>query len=376
MLVVTEAVTQSNNHSTPPCALPYSEGRLPLVLLYSCVLVVGLPANLLTVFLTGLQVCRKNVLGVYLCGLSLCDLTYLGTLPLWAIYVSRGHVWPWSSAACKLTGYIFFTNMYISIFLLCCVSCDRCLAVVYSLESRGLRRQRRAVFVVLAIVLTVAVGHSPVFTMKEGAVEGSQHCFEPSQSSTTVTSFNYARFVVGFLFPLLLLAATNRSILVNVQRSTGLRAAQKRRVRRLAVGVVVLFLVCFAPYHVILLVRAVMFHFPQLDTCSVQTSMYNPYTISLGLSTVNSAANPLLYVLSSSSIRMELQRGVAQVCGHMLLRPPSGTSHNKVQTSNNSLELNSRGERPAAAEGVLGATCEGGPQTPGPSGPAQAQQHT
>uniref|UniRef100_A0A3Q0T9G2 G protein-coupled receptor 132a n=1 Tax=Amphilophus citrinellus TaxID=61819 RepID=A0A3Q0T9G2_AMPCI len=350
MLVVTEEVTQTNNQSATPCALPYDEGRLPLVLLYSCVLVVGLPANLLTVFLTGLQVCRKNVLGVYLCSLSVCDLTYLGTLPLWAIYVNHSHIWSWSSAVCKLTGYIFFNNMYISIFLLCCVSCDRCVAVVYSLESRGLRRQRHATFVVLTIVLVVAIGHTPVFTMKEGADEGSQHCFEPSQSSAMVTSFNYARFIIGFLLPLLLLVATNRSILVNVQRSTGLQAAQKRRVRRLAVGVVVLFLVCFAPYHVILLVRGIIFHFPQLDTCSFQENMYTPYTISLGLSTINSAINPILYVLSSNNIRKELQRGFAQVCGQMLLRQPSSTSQNKIQPSNNSLELNTGGERPAAGK--------------------------
>ncbi|XP_005950226.1 probable G-protein coupled receptor 132b [Haplochromis burtoni] len=350
MLTVTEMVTQTTNRSDLNCTLPHDEGRLPLVLLYSAVLLVGLPANLLTVLLTGLQVRRKNVLGVYLCSLSVCDLTYLGTLPLWAIYVNSGHRWPWSSAFCKLTGYIFFNNMYISIFLLCCVSFDRCVAVVYSLESRGLRRQRHAAFVVLAIILVVAIGHAPVFTMKEGATEGSHHCFEPSQSSAMVTGFYYARFVIGFLLPLLLLVVTNRGILANVQRSTGLQSAQKRRVRQLAVGVVVLFLVCFAPYHIILLVRGIIFHFPWLDNCSFQKAMYTPYTISLGLSTINSAVNPILYVLSSNNIRKDLRRGLAQVCGRVLVRTPSNTSQNKIQPINNSLELNTGSERLAAGK--------------------------
>lgn len=336
-------VSMTINTTLMLCKPPYDEGRLSLVLMYGVVLAVGLPANLLTVYLTWLQVRRKNVLGVYLWSLSLCDLSYLGTLPLWTYYVSAGHWWPWSSAACKLTGYIFFNNMYISIFLLCCISCDRYIAVVYSVESRGLRRQRFAFLITLAIVLLVAIGHMPVFTMREGdAAEGDRRCFEPSQSSTTVTGFNYARFVVGFLIPLLVLVVTNRGILANVQRSTGLRHEQKERVRWLAVAVVVLFLVCFAPYHIILLVRAVIFHFPQLEdgTCLFERTMYTPYTISLGLSTVNSAVNPILYVLSSDNIRKELRRGLAQVCERTHLRPRSDGSQNKIQPTKNSSELN------------------------------------
>uniref|UniRef100_A0A3P8TIN1 G protein-coupled receptor 132a n=1 Tax=Amphiprion percula TaxID=161767 RepID=A0A3P8TIN1_AMPPE len=353
MLPEAEIGSPRNNLSFNVCEPRYNDGRLPLTLLYSTVFVVGLPTNLLTVFLTWLQVRRKNVLGVYLFALSLCDVTYLGTLPVWADYVSRGHRWQWTSVACKLTGYIFFNNMYISIFLLCCISIDRYVAVVYSVESRGLRRGRHAVLITLTIVLVVALGHIPVFTMKEGdTTKGSQRCFEPNQSNATVTGFNYARFIVGFLIPLLLLVVTNRGILVNVQRSTGLRQEQKQRVRRLAVAVVVLFLVCFAPYHVILLIRAVIFHFPQLEngTCLFENTMYTPYTISLGLSTVNSAVNPILYVLSSDNIRKELSRGLAQFCGRALHRPRSNSSQNKIQPSNNSLvpHVGTETERQAA----------------------------
>lgn len=315
-LSVTETVPAAND-SAVLCDVPYDAGRLPLVVLYSAVLAVGLPSNLLTLYLTWLQVWRGNVLSVYLWSLSLCDLSYLGTLPLWAAYVHRHHQWPWSSLACKVTGYIFFTNMYVSIFLLVMVSVDRYVAVVYSVESRGLRRQRHAVAVTLSVVLLVALGHLPVFSMREGEVdEGDRRCFEPSRSSSVVTGFNYARVVVGFLVPLLLLVVTNQRILSSVQLSTGLRRKQKAHVRRLAVAVVVLFLVCFAPYHLILLIRALFFHFPHpdFDSCLLEQKLYTPYSISLGLSTVNSAVNPILYVLSSDNIRKELSRGLAQLC--------------------------------------------------------------
>ncbi|XP_007574804.1 putative G-protein coupled receptor 132b [Poecilia formosa] len=325
----------SENQSSVSCERPYGEDRLPLLVLYITVLVVGLPANVLTLFLTWQQVRRKNVLGVYLWSLSLCDLTYLFTLPLWADYVNNGHEWRWSSTVCKLTGYIFFTNMYISIFLLCCISCDRYWAVAYSLESRGQRRLRHAVVITVVIVLVVAVGHSAVFTMREGNVQGLKRCFEPSQSSK-VMSFSYARFVIGFLLPLLLLAVTNRRVLTNVQRSSGLHGDQKRRVRRLAVAVVLLFLVCFGPYHLILLARAVITQFPQLvdSPCMFEETMYTSYTISLGLSTINSAVNPILYVLSSNNIRKECRRGLAQICVSACHGPSTNSSQIK------SLEMN------------------------------------
>ncbi|XP_010880772.1 probable G-protein coupled receptor 132b [Esox lucius] len=336
------AATNLTTGSTPEpsCVLNYENDRVPLVVLYSVVLVIGVPANIVTVYLTFLQVLRKNVLGIYLLSLSMCDLMYLCTLPMWADYVNTAHRWRWSPMACKVTGYFFFNNMYISILLLCCISSDRYVAVVYALESRGVRRQKLAVGVTLTIVLVVFLGHTPVFTMPEGDVQEGR-CFEPGQSTPTVTGFNYARFLIGFFVPLVILVVTNRGILVNVQASTGLRPCQKKRVRYLAYGVVFLFLGCFAPYHLILLVRAVTFHIPKLQkTCHFEQSIYTPYTISLGLSTFNSAINPILYVLSSDNIRKELRRAFTRIRWLTTLQPRStDSSQHRMHNSKNSSEV-------------------------------------
>uniref|UniRef100_A0A671QTC2 G protein-coupled receptor 132a n=1 Tax=Sinocyclocheilus anshuiensis TaxID=1608454 RepID=A0A671QTC2_9TELE len=294
---ITSTTISPPNH-TNGCEPPYDEENpLPLVVLYSTVLTLGLPANLITVFLTVLEVCQKNVLGIYLFSLSVCDLMYLGTLPLWAIYINRGHRWEWGSLSCKLMGYVFFNNMYISIFLMCCVSADRFVAVVYAVESRGLRRMRHAVIITVVIVVVVAVGHVPVFSMTEGESEKmKKRCFEPSDPSVVVTGLNYARFFIGFFIPLCILIVTNLAIIAKVQASTGLKPQTKIKIRNLAFAVILFFLVCFTPYHVILLLRAINFHFSN-GKCDFERSIYTPYTISLGLSTINSAINPVFYVL-------------------------------------------------------------------------------
>ncbi|KAL0967572.1 hypothetical protein UPYG_G00253930 [Umbra pygmaea] len=334
------SVTTANcTTSEPPCTLNYEDDRVPLVVLYSMVLIIGLPANIATIYLTFVQVCRKNVLGIYLLSLSLCDLMYICTLPLWTDYVNAGHQWRWNATSCKLTGYLFFNNMYISIFLLCCISIDRYVAVVYAVESRGLRQQKLAVAVTMAIIVVVFLGHLPVFTMMEGDLI-EKLCFEPGQRTLTVTGFNYARFIIGFLVPLVILVFTNRAILVNVQASTGLRSCQKERVRYLAYAVVTLFLVCFAPYHVILLIRAGSFHLLDVkQNCDFEKSMYTPYTICLGLSTLNSAINPILYVLSSDNIRKDLCSAFTSLLLSTSLPPRFIDSSQHRMNSKNSSEM-------------------------------------
>ncbi|XP_063080349.1 probable G-protein coupled receptor 132 [Engraulis encrasicolus] len=296
------------------CSMPYETHRVPLVLLYSLMFIVGVPANLVTVWMTLVQVRRKNVLGVYLFSLSVCDLMYLCTLPFWGLYIYRRHSWVWGSMACKWIGYIFFNNMYISIFLLCCVSVDRYVAVVYSLESRGSRKTRHAWAITAAIVIFVALIHVQVFNMDEGSADAQQEqrCFEPGQNSAMVTGFNYARFLIGFLVPFCILVVTNRTILSSIQKSDSIKVMQKIKVRRLALCVVAMFLVCFAPYHAILLSRAISFHAVE-DKCAFDRSLYTPYSICLGLSTINSAMNPILYVLSSDNVRKEVRRAMSSI---------------------------------------------------------------
>ncbi|XP_073673258.1 probable G-protein coupled receptor 132b [Garra rufa] len=341
--------TTVNQSVKVTCEISYENDRVPLMVLYIVVFIIGLPANLATVYLTLHQVCRKNVLGIYLLSLSVCDLTYLFTLPLWTVYVNNNHEWPWSSMACKVTGFVFFNNMYISIFLLCCVSIDRYVAVVYAIESRGLRQKRIAALVAFSIYMVVGLGHVPVFIMPEGnAAQGSRRCFEPSQTSAAVAGFSYARVCIGFCIPLAILIFTNRAILANVQASTGLQPHQKDKVRYLAVAVVALFLICFAPYHIILFLRAITFHFPKLqEQCHFEQHIYMPYKISLGLSTFNSAFNPILYVLSSNNIHQEIRKGMASLCNKVNAsqRSTHSSQHNMHSSKSNSDTVPAKGDQ-------------------------------
>lgn len=287
--------------------MPFEESRVSLVVVYSAVCVLGLPANCLTAGLTLRQALQGSVLAVYLFCLALCELLYTSTLPLWVVYVQNGHCWALGRWACRATAYIFFCNLYVSILFLCCISCDRYVAVAYALESRGHRRQRTAVLVSASVFLLVGLAHYPVFTME---VSGPT-CFEVSSMDRTVANYFYSRFAVGFALPLAVIAFTNHRIFRGIQRSAGLGAAQKARVRRTVAAVVAIFLACFAPYHLALLAKAAAFSYhggAEGPVCAVERQLYTPTVVCLCLATVNGVADPIIYVLAADSSRQEVSR--------------------------------------------------------------------
>ncbi|XP_069321431.1 probable G-protein coupled receptor 132 [Eulemur rufifrons] len=142
-------------------------------------------------------------------------------------------------------------------------------------------------------------------------MEHKQTCFETLHMDSRVAGFHYARFAVGFAVPLSVIAFTNHRILRSIRQSQGLTAAQKARVKRSAVAVVLIFLLCFAPYHLVLLVKAAAFSYYRGDpgaVCAFEARVYTVSMVFLCLSTVNSVADPIIYVLATDHSRQEVSR--------------------------------------------------------------------
>ncbi|XP_054828208.1 probable G-protein coupled receptor 132 [Eublepharis macularius] len=296
----------ATNHSTCNQTLPFEESRQLLVGVYSVVFAVGLPANCITTFLTIIQIHRGNIVAIYLFGLSLCEMMYLSTLPLWIIYTQNDHKWTMGPTSCKMTGYIFFCNIYISILLLCCISVDRYVAVVYALRSRGLRSQKIAGVVTSVLFAVVAVVYSPVF-FNNIQDSNSTTCFEtPLKPSLAV--FSIIRFLIGFVVPFIILIFMNYKIFQSIKISYSLSPHQKSKVKYLAIAIISIFVVCFAPYHFVLLIRSVHFFLDRDNSCTFENKTYTVFTVFLCLSTANSVADPFVYVLASENARHEICR--------------------------------------------------------------------
>ncbi|KAM7109540.1 putative G-protein coupled receptor 132 [Ciconia maguari] len=302
-----ENCTDTNNSSS--CTeIPYTDSKTLLVAVYSIVFVIGLPANCLTSLLTFVQIQRNKVIAIYIFSLSLSEVMYLSTLPLWIIYVQNGHEWTMSANACRVTGFIFFCNIYISILLLCCISVDRYVALVYALESRGRRGQKMATTIVCLLFAVVAIIHTPVFLMEDN--EKNMTCFETLPLNIQLASFGFARFIFGFAIPFTILIFTNYKIFRSTKTSSSLTCRQKAKVKHLAITIIVIFLICFAPYHVVLMIRSIYFMFHQNCSCPFEKYIYSIFTVFLCLATANSIADPIIYVLVSENVRNDFYRSL------------------------------------------------------------------
>ncbi|CAN8215602.1 unnamed protein product [Coccothraustes coccothraustes] len=330
-----EHCLQENCNSTCP-EIPYKESQPLLVAVYSIVFAIGLPANCLTSLLTFVQIQRNIVVAIYIFSLSLCDLMYLSTLPLWIIYVRNEHNWTMGDTACRITGFIFFCNIYISILLLCCISVDRYVALVYSLESRGRRQQKKATIIVCFLFVVVAGIHTPVFFMedKQNCTE-VKTCFETVPLDILLAYFSFARFLFGFAIPFTILIFTNYKIFQATKRSSSLTCREKAKVKRVVIAIIVIFLICFAPYHVVLIIRAIYFIFHQDCPCPFENKIYPVFTVFLCLGTANGVADPIIYVLVSENVRKDCYRSLRRWRWNSS-KAHSSTDHN---TDNIKLEM-------------------------------------
>lgn len=184
------------------CLIPLESDRVGLTYIYSLAFSLGLPANLLSLW--GLyQLGRSGGGGcqlVYILNLLLSDLLQLLTLPLWILYLQGDHRWPYGSVPCQLVGYVFYVNLYASVIFLCLIALDRCLAIVYPLSSRGVRKVRVAAVsgavVWTLIFLFCLTGLYPsVFEPQR------QLCLEQYPVSARYAYFKIATVALGFLMP-------------------------------------------------------------------------------------------------------------------------------------------------------------------------------
>ncbi|XP_062996747.1 G-protein coupled receptor 4 [Elgaria multicarinata webbii] len=280
--------------------------------LYIIVITVGLPTNCMALWAAYLQVRQKNELGVYLMNLSIADLLYIATLPLWIDYFLHYDNWIHGQESCKVFGFIFYTNIYISIAFLCCISVDRYLAVAHPLRFAKFRRVKTAV-AVSAVVWAIEIGanSAPLFH-NELFHDRYNHtfCFEKYPMEDWVAWMNLYRVFIGFLFPWMLMLFSYQGILRAVRGNISTEKQEKAKIKRLSLSLIVILLFCFAPYHVILLSRSAVYLSKPCD-CSFEEKVFVAYHTSLAFTSLNCVADPILYCFANEGARSDVAKALS-----------------------------------------------------------------
>ncbi|KAG3290999.1 somatostatin receptor 3, transcript variant X3 [Ictidomys tridecemlineatus] len=314
-------VTAGNASSGPgPAGLAVSGVLIPLVYLVVCV--VGLLGNSLVIYVVLRHTASPSVTSVYILNLALADELFMLGLPFLAAQNALSY-WPFGSFMCRLVMAVDGINQFTSIFCLTVMSVDRYLAVVHPARSARWRTAPVARTVSAAVWVASAVVVLPVVVFS-GVPRGMSTCHMqwPEPAAAWRAGFIIYTAALGFFGPLLVICLCYLLILVKVRSaarrvrapscprlqapSCPRRRRSERRVTRMVVAVVALFVLCWMPFYVLNIVN-VLCPLPE------EPAFFGLYFLVVALPYANSCANPILYGFLSYRFKQGFRR--------VLLRP-------------------------------------------------------
>ncbi|XP_026874869.1 apelin receptor B [Electrophorus electricus] len=307
---------QSNN----TCDFNEWEPSYSLIpILYMLIFILGLSGNGIVIFTVWKAQSKRRAADVYIGNLALADLTFVVTLPLWAVYTALGYHWPFGVALCKISSYVVLLNMYASVFCLTCLSLDRYLAIVHSLSSSQLRTRGHMQASLAAIWITSGALAAPTLLFRTTvddketnrtscAMDFSLVVQRPGEESLWIAGLSMSSTALGFLLPLLAMMVCYGFIGCTVTRHFGhLRKEdqKKRRLLKIITTLVVVFAACWTPFHVVKSMDALSYLGLAPDSCALLSVLLLAHPYATCLAYVNSCLNPFLYAFFDLRFRSQ-----------------------------------------------------------------------
>ncbi|KAM7115391.1 G-protein coupled receptor 182 isoform 1-T1 [Molossus nigricans] len=333
------------NHTMPECHIELSENtkRVALFVLYLAIFVVGLVENLLVICVNWRCSGQVGLLRLYILNMAIADLGMILSLPVWMLEVTLDYTWLWGSFSCRFTHYFYFANMYSSIFFLVCLSIDRYVTLTNASPSWQCRqlRVRRAVcagvWVLSAIIPLPEVVHIQLVESSEPMCLFMAPFETYSMWALMVT---LSTTVLGFLLPFFLITVFNVLTACRLRRAG---RPESRRFCLLVCSYMAVFVICWLPYQVTLLLLSL--HGTHISLhCYLAHLLYFFYDVIDCFSMLHCVVNPILYNFLSPGFRGQLLRAVVHYLpkvqartGRRASSSSSSTQHSIIITKEGTL---------------------------------------
>ncbi|XP_060929764.1 P2Y purinoceptor 3-like [Limanda limanda] len=291
--------------------------RFLLPVSYSLVFVLGLALNGTLLWCTCCRRTRSwSSTSIYMTNLAVADLLYVLSLPPLIISNARGDLWPFGDVLCKSVRFFFLLNLHCSMMFLACVSVHRFLGVCFPVVAAAVRlRTRRSALLASGTVWFLAAAEiSPTLLFAHtGEINNMTVCFEMTNPRNFGVYFPYGLFlaIVGFLVPFIIVVTCYCSMMkVLSSRTAGSISNSPALMRNRSLSTVLLvllvFVLCFGPYHV----ARTVYLFVRVDVpadCQLLDVVMISYKVWKPVVSFNCCANPLLYFWGSHRRRQQLR---------------------------------------------------------------------
>ncbi|XP_074477848.1 uracil nucleotide/cysteinyl leukotriene receptor [Sebastes fasciatus] len=268
---------------------------------YILIFIIAVPGNALALWAFFHQDCTSPF-KVFLRHLSIADISYILILPMRIVYHLSNSYWPFGHVLCQIAGFLFYLNMYCSLYLMSFISLDRFLAVVLPIKSRPVRKAFYAKVVVGILWVTVIVCMSPLlFSMKNVPKNSTGICNKLYLEKTSPTAL--VSTIVAFVIPLTTIVVCYIVILLKLR---SIKQQEKRPLNDKAIRMIILivmnFLLAFVPYHVSRVIY-IESHSHDHMTAASRESLGRANRVTSALTCVSAVLDPVMYFFLNRAYR-------------------------------------------------------------------------
>ncbi|NXT41255.1 OXGR1 protein, partial [Pelecanoides urinatrix] len=304
--LVNPTTWQDTDSDFPNCTdVEVSLKTLYLPIMYSIIFLVGFPGNIIVICVYSFKMRPWKSSTIIMLNLALTDLLYLTSLPFLIHYYASGEHWIFGEFMCKFIRFSFHFNLYSSILFLTCFSAFRYMVIVHPMKF--FQRKRWTVVACAAIWVISLVAVSPVkFLISSKERQNRSLCLDLTSSENlgVIRWYNWLLTSLAFFLPLLTVTLCYALIIYTLATGPHTRACYKQKARRLAVILLVVFYVCFLPFHIFRVARLELRLCPV--SCHVEKQIHSVYIVSRPLAALNTCGNLLLYVVIGGNFQQAI----------------------------------------------------------------------
>ncbi|XP_050948325.1 proteinase-activated receptor 1-like isoform X2 [Labeo rohita] len=284
---------------------------------YIFIIIISLPLNALALVTFTCKIRAKKPAVIYMSHLACVDLLFTLLLPLKIHYQLNASDWVFGEAVCRALSAAYYCYMYCSILLMMCMSVDRLLAIVFPVASLTWRTTRNATFICTLVWLLALGGTVPLLLMKQTfkIKDVGVTCHDAliyDSGANWLYMYLFSVLSCLYYFVPLVVTLVSYCIIIYVLHSKSNEFLNKlsslkdkrRRAMIMAVAVMMVFVMCFAPTNGILLYHCLLlatgFKRGEAD------SSYMVYLLAVCLGSSSVFLDPLLYYYGSSQCRQKI----------------------------------------------------------------------
>ncbi|XP_061542544.1 P2Y purinoceptor 1 isoform X2 [Phycodurus eques] len=293
-----------SNQTAVGCQVPSAEYQVYLFpAVYIFALVFGLPGNLAAIYVFTFRVNPRTAFSVYISNLALADVVILCTLPFRIHYHLNRNNWVFGDVACRITGVLFYANIYMSICFMTCICVDRYMATVHPHAYLKLRRPRyslltsTALWAVAGVAVVVFILMGPLET--NGSKSGNHSCFEnfaAQEWSSRLLPYSILSLIFCSLLPSAIILVCYP---LAARRISRMHTMMAQRTLRVIYTIMAITLICFLPNHVVYLLHLLR-RLEVIQRCPLANAIYNARRVTMALVILNTCLDPLLYYVTTS----------------------------------------------------------------------------